>query len=244
MNTDGTSSTEITESDGVDIVVRPHKSLRNGYIFGVFFFALLGIGSTSFMWFAAQPSQKLYAVLVFGVMWSLLPGLFIWEVLVCHFTSITIRNGTAILQSVFSCKELELSNITQAQWKLISHGALSLETATERGTFGLRHLTLEERLWLIQFFRNHLPESIQQNWDLFCLKIALPLREPKSEVIRDPGPDEILVTRKRYDRLGIPLIIISIICGVLTAWYFQYPKYLSFPVILILFWVLLRYSVP
>jgi len=177
-------------------------------------------------------------------MWLLVAGLFIWEILFCQFTSITIRKGTLILQSVFSYQELELSNITQAHWKLISHGALSLETPTEKGTFGLINLTREERLWLIQYFRNRLPESIQQNWDLFCLKIALPLRKPKPEVIRNPGPDEILVTRKRYDRIGIPLTIISIISSVLTAWYFHYPKYLAFPVILILFWMLLRYSVP
>lgn len=244
MNTDGITSAENTEYDDVDVVFRPQKSSRSEVIFSLIISSLLGISFPCIMWFVAHPCQKWNAVLIFSAIGAILPGLCIWLILVSKLTSITIRKGTVILQSVFSRKELELSNITQARWKLISQGALRLETPTESGTLGLINLTSNERLWLIQYFRNRLPESIQQNWDLFCLKIALPLREPKPEANRDPGPDEILVTRKRYDRLGIPLIIFSIICVALTAWYFRSPQYLVFPLILIGLWLLLRFSVP
>ncbi|WP_298864518.1 hypothetical protein [uncultured Gimesia sp.] len=244
MKSNEPTTTEITKNDSIARIFRTKKSDRNEALVSLIFFTLFGTGSTYLMWFMAHPDSKMFAVIAFSVIWSPLVGIFIWSFLVCQYRSITIQKETVILQGVFSCKEIDLSRVLEARWKLIGSGVLTLKTLTEKGSVHLLNFEREDRLWLIQYFRSHLPESIQQNWDLFCLKVAIPLRDPKPKVFRDPGPDEILITRKRYDRFGIPLIIISIICGVLTAWYFKHPKYLSMPVILIIFWVLLRNSIP
>lgn len=244
MKSNEPTTTEITKNDSIARIFRTKKSDRNEALVSLIFFTLFGTGSTYLMWFMAHPDSKMFAVIAFSVIWSPLVGIFIWSFLVCQYRSITIQKETVILQGVFSCKEIDLSRVLEARWKLIGSGVLTLKTLTEKGSVHLLNFEREDRLWLIQYFRSHLPESIQQNWDLFCLKVAIPLRDPKPKVFRDPGPDEILITRKRYDRFGIPLSILSIICTALAAWYFRFPRYLGVSVIPIGFWLLLRYSIP
>lgn len=238
------TTTEITENDGYVRVFRPKKSDRNGYLLSLVIFTLIGIGFTYSMWLVAHPAQKINAVIAFTLLCSIMPGMMLWGTLICQFSSTTVQNETVLLKGVFSQKEINLSNVIQARWRLTSHGALTLKTLIETGTINLMNLEKEEKLWLIQYFQSHLPESVQQNWDLFCLRIAIPLRDPKPIVIRDPGPDEILLTRMRCDRLFVPFIVLTAIGGIIAAWNFQLPRFLIAPVLPIMFWLMFRYIIP
>ncbi|QDT96824.1 hypothetical protein [Gimesia aquarii] len=236
------TTSEITENDEGFRVFRPKKSDRNDYLLSLVIFTLMGIGFTYSMWLVAHPAQKINAVIAFTLLCSIMPGMMLWGTLICQFSSTTIQNETVLVKGVFSQKEINLSNVIQARWRLTSHGALTLKTLIETGTINLMYLEKEERLWLIQYFQSHLPESVQQNWDLFCLRIAIPLRDPKPKAIRDPGPSEILLTRRRWDWLCLPFIFLFTIGGIIAAWIFLSPRHLLIPIPTIIIWLLMRYS--
>ncbi|WP_298864515.1 hypothetical protein [uncultured Gimesia sp.] len=244
MEADGTSSTEITEIDGVVRVFRERKYYRNLGIIGLIFYTSISIGAAYAMWDKVLALNNFFDIAFACFMFSFFPGINLWILLAYKYESLTIQNESVIQQGVIFRKEIDLSSVKQARWNLVQGGGITLKSLTEKISIYFENFEREERLWLIQYFQSHLPESIQQNWDLFCLKIAIPLRDPQPKVFRDPGPDEILITRKRYDRFGIPLSILSIICTALAAWYFRFPRYLGVSVIPIGFWLLLRYSIP
>ncbi len=244
MKENGLIETESIENTSDPRVFRVRKSYRNQGICFLIIFVLAGIGAAYAVWIDPPPNNKLILISFLSLVWSLMTGLSLWILLGYKYESLTIQNESVIQQGVIFRKEIDLSTIKQARWNLVQGGGIKLKNLTEKISIYFDNFEREEGLWLIQHFQTRLSEDIQQNWDLFCLRVALPLREPKQDPIREPGPGEILITRKRYDRIGIPLIIVSIIGGILTAWYFLNPGLLLAPVLPIGFWLFLRYSTP
>ncbi|MFH1301309.1 MAG: hypothetical protein ABIK07_09620 [Planctomycetota bacterium] len=166
-----------------------------------------------------------------------------WYMLVWKYVSVTLQNGNIALKGVFFNREVKLCDIEVVHWSLHSHGQIKVQTALETGKINFLYYTKAERLWLIQYFRDHFPENQQQNWPLFCLKIALPLLKPKQDKPREPGPDDVLHTRRNWDRLTTIITSITALIGIYTAWGLQKPGYLFLPLLPLCMWGF-RYTVP
>ncbi|MDF1744017.1 MAG: hypothetical protein P1V19_09980, partial [Gimesia sp.] len=82
------------------------------------------------------------------------------------------------------------------------------------------------------------------HWDLFCYKIAIPIRDYNPEEIPIPGPGEILITRQRWNRIFLPLILVSTIVIIIAAWVLQTPRLLFAPIIFIFLYLAFRYIIP
>tara|TARA_R110002095_G_scaffold188226_4_gene165550 strand:+ start:18100 stop:18564 length:465 start_codon:yes stop_codon:yes gene_type:complete len=144
-----------------------------------------------------------------------------------------------ILQGVFTRKVFTLSEVKEAKWD-VDH--LIVDPKTKAGDINLNQYDQEDRLWLIRYFRHELPPSSQVNWDRFCLRFAIPLQDRLQAELRPPESDEILVTRQRYDRIGIPLNVILSLIGFYISWKLNHFAVLILPAFSIGFWLLLRYT--
>jgi hypothetical protein len=231
------------DMDQIEQAFQPQKQFRTDGIINLVFFSLISIGGGLAMWLSAPVDRRNYAFLIVGILYLPIASISIWSILVWKGVSVILHGGNLILQGVFSRRELKLSEIEVIRWSLYSHGQIKIETATEVGTINLFYFKKEEQLWMIQFFRSHFPETEQENWPLFCHKIALPLRNRHLNKPRTPRPDDFLHTRKRWDKLTIIFATVTALISILPAWYFQQIKYLLLPILPLCGWFV-RYSIP
>lgn len=101
-----------------------------------------------------------------------------------------------------------------------------------------------ERLWLIRYLRGKLPESVRQDWGLFCHKVALRLQEHDAVGDRPPAQDEVAITRRRWDWYFVPSIVISAGIGIVLYWRLGQPRFLTAPAAPIFLWLFLRFTTP
>ncbi|QDU15919.1 hypothetical protein GmarT_38310 [Gimesia maris] len=243
MNEKSIDETDLSEPVKQERVFRQGKKEQNEAIISLILFGIIGLGFIYGMCLNAPAETRISATLFFSMLWGLLMSIFFWSFLIAKYVSVAFHNGNLILQGVFSKKYILLSNIDVIRWSLYSHGQIKVETATEVGTINLFYFNKEERLWMIQYFRDHFLESRQENWPLFCHQIALPLRNRHTIKPRTPRPDDFLHTRKRWDKLIIIFATVTALISILPAWYFQQIKYLLLPILPLCGWFV-RYKIP
>ncbi|MDF1746319.1 MAG: hypothetical protein P1V19_21665, partial [Gimesia sp.] len=220
------------------------KYYRNLGICFLIFFVLAGIGAAYAVWIAPPPHNKFVQISFLSLVLSFFTGISLWILLAYKYESLTIQNESVIQQGVIFRKEIDLSSVKQARWNLVQGGGIKLKSLTEKISIYFDNFEREERLWIIHHFQSHLPESVQQNWEMFCHKVAIPLRDYKPEEFQPPGADEVLLTRKRWDWYFVPLILLTAVLGIIATWKFQLPRLLSAPLLPTMLWLMLRYGTP
>ena len=233
----------------MDKTFRLAKRHRNLGIACLIFFVLAAVASGVGIWAEAPEEQRtraLYAALLFAAFWLLFASLSCWLLLAYWREELKINDRQVTQQGVIGRKEIDLHNITAARWRLVPRpgGSLVLRSLAERMTIYLGNFEPMERLWLIRFFRNGLPMPVQEDWDLFCSKIALPLRDWDTLAHGDPGPDSVRITRRRWDWYFVPAILLSVVIGAVAYWKFQQPRMLVAPLMPALLWLFLRAMTP
>ncbi|QDU04100.1 hypothetical protein V6x_38250 [Gimesia chilikensis] len=234
---------DISPISKIERVIRPPKTFRTEGITNLIFFSVIFSGFGYAMWLSAPPDRGVYAWLLAGVFWLLMAFISIWSILIWKYVAVTFHQGYLSLRSIYSRRELKLSEIKVVHWSLFSHGQIKVKNDTTSGRINLYYFSNKDRLWLIQYFRDRYPHQIQENWPLFCLKIALPLRNKLSDKPCKPHPDDVLHTRQDWDRLLVRMTLIAAIIGILSAWYFSRPGFLLFPLVSIACWFF-RFSTP
>ncbi|QDT80276.1 hypothetical protein Mal35_37470 [Gimesia maris] len=137
-----------------------------------------------------------------------------------------------------------MDRIRQLRWIASPLGGIKLQSLTEKITIHLDNFPCEDKLWIVEYLRTQIPASAQEGWDLFCHRVALPLRRYDPQALPVPDNDEVLLTRKRWNRLLLPWILLFTVGGVLAAWKFNLPRLLSAPLLPIIIWLSMRYSTP
>ncbi len=168
----------------------------------------------------------------------------LWLILSYFYATLIYDGFKIIFRGVLLRKELDLERVRQLRWIGGGAGIIKLKTLTEKGTIYLDNFAYEDRLWIVERLRNQAPESHQEGWDLFCHRIAMPLRRYDPQTIHVPDKDEVLLTRKRWDWLLLPFILLTVVFGLVAAWKFGLPRMLTAPVLPTALWLFLRYSTP
>jgi hypothetical protein len=225
------------------------KRHRNLGIVCLAFFVLVGVASAYGLWAAAPQERRmvaLYAAAFVAVFWGGFASLACWLLLAYWREELKISNTDVIQRGVIGRQEIDLHSVTSARWKIVPRpgGKIVLRTPTNKTTVHLGNFEPRERLWLIRFFRNGIPILMQENWDLFCGKIALPLRDRDALIHREPGPDSVRIGRRRWDWYFVPIILLCAAFGVVTCWMFQQPRMLVAPLMPALLWLVLRAMTP
>ncbi|QDU51293.1 hypothetical protein Pan110_36570 [Gimesia panareensis] len=193
---------------------------------------------------AALPEFRNWITLFFIMLWSVPASLSCWMLLKYRKVSLTIEPGTITVQGIFSRKVVDLADVQKVSWRLFPMGLRVFMTHRETVSPTLSHFSPEDQIWLIRYFRQIFPEAIQENWPLYCLHAASRLRKKKHTVVPPPGPDEILITRQRYDRFAIPVILVSVVAAILMGILQHNFALLVLPFPLVIFWFLLRKGTP
>ncbi len=165
-----------------------------------------------------------------------------------HRDRFTIKGTTLSRQSLYRRHEFELADLNGVE--SLAWGSRSI-VFHARGKTSRLELSLigdEDLLEFIEILRDRVPASSQKGWPLFCLKVALPLKEerlqlPKS-ALEDLPPGSFLNTRRRYDRAAAIAIPLSLGLGVIDAVGFQQWQGLLSPIPVVAAWLLLRFHLP
>src|SRR5580700_4063343 len=99
-------------------------------------------------------------------------------------------------RGLFAVTEIRLADVTDIKWRPNGFGVVVL-TNFDKVTINFARYAPDASLRIIQFLRDVLPKSTQQDWNRFCLRIAIPLRNPGSGTRRS----EVLFSRAQFDRL-------------------------------------------
>ncbi len=192
----------------------------------------------------APPDRQISQIIFAGSICTFFASISLWLLLSYYFVSLTIQGSKVIEQGVLLRKELDPERIRQLRWIASPSGGIKLKTLTDKTTIYLENFPCEDRLWIVEYLRAQIPEPNQEGWDLFCHRVALPLRRYDPQALPVPDNDEVLLTRKRWDRLLIPWILLFTVGGILAAWKFNLPHLLSAPLLPMILWLSMRYSTP
>ena len=191
------------------------------------------------------PDKRILFYVVAASFWGFMLGLAFWLLVACWKHRLRVDDNQMIHHGVISTKEILWLDVAEAKWRTRPvEGSIVLISNSTKLTISFGNYERDAKLPLIRFLRQALPTSIQQNWDLFCLKTALPLRKRKTV----PGPDEVLLTRRRIDRLG-GFMLATCIGGMLVVnWVTgRPPMMIGLPASVAfstVFWLFLRYNIP
>ncbi|MFI4850154.1 MAG: hypothetical protein ACIAZJ_13700 [Gimesia chilikensis] len=225
-------------------VFRPPKDYRDGGLLSLIFFTLIGIAWCSLMIMATPPDRHIFVILFTVTLWSVPAILSCWMLLKYRKVSLTIQPGTITVQRIFSRKVLDLAEVQKVCWRLFPMGLRVFTTPRETVSLTVSHFSREDQVWLIRYFRQVIPEAIQENWPLYCLHVANRFRPEKHTVVPPPGLDEILITRQRYDRILIPLSLVSTVAGIVAVFTHHNFALFILPVLCLMFWFMFKIVTP
>jgi hypothetical protein len=229
-------------------VLHPKKSYRNTGVVCLIFFLLVGVISTCGVFVIAHPERRTIALCMavfFAVFWGFWVCLSCWILLAYWREQLEVGNGQVVKRGVIGRKQIDLESIAVARWRVFPRGgSIVVQTLTEKLTIHFDNFEQHERLWLIQLFHNELPDAVQENWALFCGRIALPLRDQNYQDNERHDPDTVVLTRRRWDWYLVPVILLSAIYGAVAWWQFQQPRMLMAPLIPAFLWLFLRFGTP
>jgi len=244
MNGSPPVSTVNSDSPCEEKLFRIRKYYRNLGIAGLILASILTSGMILEIRAEAPPDRQVSQMIFAGSICTFFASISLWLLLSYYFVSLTIQGRKIIEQGVLLRKELDLDHIRQLRWIPSPSGNIKLKSLNEKITIYLKYFPLEDRLWIVEHLREQIPASVQEGWDLFCHRVALPLRRYDPQTLPVPDNDEVLLTRKRWDRLLLPWIPLFAVGGVLAAWKFNLTHLLIAPLLPTVLWLSMRYSTP
>ncbi len=116
-----------------------------------------------------------------------------------------------ISQGLLTLTGIRLDDVIELKWLADGPGGVDLKTNFERVRIVFSCYPLESCLPITEFLREAVPPSMQHNWNLFCLKVALPLRTGRWRI-------EVLLPRGTFDRLCFALMFVELSYAVGHWW--------------------------
>jgi hypothetical protein len=181
------------------------------------------------------------SVALYGTM--LLGSLYTWRSY--YVERLTIDGTTLWIQSMFQDHRFDVSELERLKWNSRpASGRIRFETPSLQASLDLAGYGTADRLRIVRVLVELVPDDLQENWPMFCHKIALPLRDgPRSRLRTDPSLKFVTITRRRYDRLAAIAIPVSIVAAVAVGLVWDVWSILVLPPLLAGAWLLLRFHV-
>ena len=228
----------------MDEVFYVRKHCRNVAPVCLFGFGAFGVGSVIVSLTGLPKDRAVYAALFFGTFWGSWACVAVWMILTYWRAWLRITPDQLHEQGVISTKKIDLDSVNYARWKITGRGRIALRTPIERLTIDFDNFEPCEVLWLIRFFRSRFSESVQAGWPLFAYKFAVRLRDGTAAENRPLGPNEVRLTRRRWDWYFVPAILVAAAFGAIANLFLQQPRMLLAPVGPVVIWLALRFMTP
>jgi hypothetical protein len=183
-------------------------------------------------------------LLAFLIGYAVAIGSLVVHLLFCWRHRLQFENGRVVSRGLFAVTEIRLADVTDGKWIPHGFGVVVLKTNFDKVAINFARYPPDASLQIIQFLRDASPKSTQQGWNRFCLRIAIPLRNPAS----DTRPTEVLFSRAQFDRLLSSVFFADLAFAVGYWWLLGFLRdwtITALPLALTgLFWILVRYLVP
>jgi hypothetical protein len=122
-------------------------------------------------------------------------GLLVWHLIFCSRHRLYLCEEGIASQGALALPEVSFADVVALRWHSEGLGGAVIRTQQNRVGVNLVHYRPDARLRIVGHLQRGIPASSQEDWSLFCLRIALPLVRP------DARPYKILLVRTRFDRL-------------------------------------------
>ncbi len=229
-----------------------------GWFISVFASAMIAVG----LWtlFGIKPGEHGYpnwrsiyigggamlamgSVILFGGLWILLAS---------RREAIILSGSRFVNRGLFGERSFDLSEVEHLKWRnWPAGGSIAVRVAGRKIGIEISTYETTARLRIIEYFYRGIPADRQENWPAFCHRIALPLRDGVSpmkrrlEVRGSLTPrSTVLITRRRYDTAGVVCTAITAIVSIILWQQFNIPQAFSLLPFVVIFWLVLRYSIP
>jgi len=183
---------------------------------------------------------------VFVAAYGFIIVLFALYILFCVRHRLEVDRTRITSRGLFSAKQIVLGDVNEITWQP-EGGGVELKTNFDRLRIPLfLCYPPDATLRIIRFLKAAFPESLQHDWDLFCLRTALPLRKPASDTRRFA----VLLPRADFDRMAASCLFVELALAALPwwlAWWVGVPEWKSTVVPLAVTgfgWISLRSVVP
>lgn len=232
---------------------RLRKTVKyQGMAFAVLFLVVLvGYSSIFFLkepakhGFKGEHSVALVAgmgIAVFGTM--LLMSIYVWA---AYYVERFTINGTMLyIRSIFQNRQFDVSELESLKWRIRPiGGSVFFRVLGSKARLDLHGYSKDDRLRIIRALHDLVPPQVQEDWPLFCHKVALPLRDGKPSIVRsEPSSKTCTITRKRYDRMLVLAFPLSAAIAIGLWVWLNLWQFLTLPFWVIAAWILLRFNVP
>jgi hypothetical protein len=111
---------------------------------------------------------------------------------------LVLGDGRIASHGLLSSTEIRLDEVTELKWMPYGPGAV-LTTNFEKVRIIFNRYPYEAGLPITEFLRHAVPAAMQDDWNQFCLKVALPLRTGRRRT-------EVLRPRGHFDRLCCAIV--------------------------------------
>jgi hypothetical protein len=141
--------------------------------------------------------------------------------LFCWRHRLQASDGQIVSRGLLGETEIRLSDVTHVVWGYHGPGAVMLKTNFDKMTILFVRYSPEASVRIVQLVRQTVPASMQTNWDRFCLRVAIPLRNPAGDARRP----EVVFARRQFDRLLGAFSIAQLAYAVAHWWLvgFRFP---------------------
>jgi hypothetical protein len=155
------------------------------------------LGFVQWLCLAAPGALGTLFLLAFSVGYAVAVGSLVVHVLFCWRHRLQFENGRIISRGLFAVTEIRLTDVTDVKWLADGLGGVVLVTNFDKVTINFARYPPDASVRIIQFLREFFATSMQRDWDRFCLRVAIPLRNPGSET----RLTQVVFSRAQFDRL-------------------------------------------
>ncbi len=219
---------------------RIKKLARNVILLCLLFFIAMGVFS-AFVFSDRKVPHPWIGAFVIGCFWSCCAVACFWYLLVCWKSRLIVEGDRVTKIGVIGTKDLVLGDVVEVRWRTWPQGgSLVLKSFGTRMTIDFNEYTTDQRDRLVRHFRDRLGRSSQVGWELFAFRITS--GETKERV---PEEGDVVVTRRRWDRLFLWMIPLFLATGALLAWQSGHWGMIVIPFVpLTLLWTVSRITTP
>jgi len=182
----------------------------------------------------------LLASLAFAAAYALVLGLLFVHVLFCWRHRLQLDDERVISNGLLAVTEIRLADVTDVVWRPDGLGGVALKTNFDKVRLNFACYPSDASLRMIAYLRETLAKSEQRNWDRFCLRVGIPLRNPASPSRRL----EVLFSRAQFDRLLSSLFFAELAYGTLNGFPGPGAMNVLLPTLTGLAWISARSLVP
>lgn len=238
---------KIERKIGLEFLMRKTLRLKRGIfttgILCLLGFLAMGTFSVATTMLAPPPKARLdpiYMAIFFGLFWGAWSCLAIWILLTYWRERLTVTDENVIQRGVIRTQVVGFDEIKSLIWKP-SPPQVRLIAETTRVKIHLANFEPTDQLWSIRQLQQRIPESVQDGWEVFCAKAAVPLCRHETGRL---AHGQVAVTRKRWAWYFLPATLLFAILGIVLSLTLGLHRLWIAPLPILVLWALLHFSTP